>query len=78
MVAPGMVVTEGDPANPTTPLTKQQREAAFTSSYDEEKAAMRMALDWLLPSHAVIYDPVTPPPQGLRQPARHASRPQMF
>ncbi len=30
----GMVVTEGDPANPTTLLTKQQRGAAFTSSYD--------------------------------------------
>ncbi len=28
----GMVVTEGDPANPTTLLTKQQRGAAFTSS----------------------------------------------
>ncbi len=47
-----MVVTEGDPANPTTLLTKQQRGAAFTSSYDEKKAAMRMALEWLLPSHA--------------------------
>ncbi len=41
----GMVVTEGDPANPTTLLTKQKRGAAFTSSYDEEKAAMRMALE---------------------------------
>ncbi len=30
----------------TTPTT------AFTSSYDEEKAAMRMALEWPLPSHA--------------------------
>ncbi len=47
-----MVVTEGDPANPTTLLTKQQRGAAFTSSYGEEKVAMRMALEWLLPSHA--------------------------
>ncbi len=47
-----MVVTEGDPANSTTLLTKQQRGAAFTSSYDEEKAAMHMALEWLLPSHA--------------------------
>ncbi len=27
----GMVVTEGDPANPTTLLTKQQRGAAITS-----------------------------------------------
>ncbi len=47
-----MVVTEGDPANFMTLLMKQQRGAAFTSSYDEEKAAMRMALEWLLPSHA--------------------------
>ncbi len=46
-----MVVTEGDPANPKTLFTKQQREAAITSSYDEDKAAMRMALEWLFPSH---------------------------
>ncbi len=32
----GLLVTEGDPANPTTLLTKQQRGAAITSSYDEE------------------------------------------
>ncbi len=44
----GMVVTEGDLANPSTLLTKQQRGAVFTSSYDEEKAV----LEWLLPSHA--------------------------
>ncbi len=49
----GMVVTEEDPANPTTILTKQQRGAANTSSYDEEKAAMCMALEWLSPSDAV-------------------------
>ncbi len=48
----GMVVTEGDPANPPTLLTKQERGAAITSSYDEEKATMRMALEWLSPSHA--------------------------
>ncbi len=47
-----MVVTEGDPANPTTLFTKQQCGAAFTSSYDEDKAAMRLALELLLPSHA--------------------------
>ncbi len=47
-----MVVTEGDPANPTTLFTKQQRGAAITSSYDEEKVAMRMALEWLSPYHA--------------------------
>ncbi len=47
-----MMVTEGYPANPTTILTKQQRGAAITSSYDKEKAALRMALEWLSPSHA--------------------------
>ncbi len=47
-----MVVTEGGPANPTTLLTKQQRGAAITSSYDEEKVAMRVVLEWLLPSQA--------------------------
>ncbi len=35
-----------------TLLTKQQRGAAIISSYDEEKAAMRMALEWLSPSQA--------------------------
>ncbi len=39
-----MVVTEGDPASPTTLLTKQQRGAAFTSSYYEEKAAILKAI----------------------------------
>ncbi len=48
----GMVVTEGDPANPTALLTKQQRGAAITSSYDEVKATIHMALGWILPSHA--------------------------
>ncbi len=38
-------------AGPLTPLfTKQQRRPANTSSYDEEKVAMRMVLEWLLPS----------------------------
>ncbi len=36
--------------NHTTVLLRQQRGAAFTSSYDEEKAAMRFAIEWLLPS----------------------------
>ncbi len=47
-----MVVIEGDAANPKTHITKKQRGTAFASSYDEEKAAMRMALEWLSPSHA--------------------------
>ncbi len=49
-----MVVTEPGSAYPTTLLTKQQRGSAFTSSYDEEKAAMRMTLEWLLPLHAAV------------------------
>ncbi len=49
-----IVVTKGDPANPTTLFTKQQRGAAITSSYDEKKVAMRMALEWLSPSHAAV------------------------
>ncbi len=47
-----MVASEGDPAKPTTLSTKQQCRAAITSSYDQENAAMRMALEWFLPSHA--------------------------
>ncbi len=47
-----MVVTVGDPANHTALLKKRQCEATFTSSRDEEKTVMRMALGWLLPSHA--------------------------
>ncbi len=43
------MVTVGDPANPTTLFTKPQRRAAIIASYDEKKAAMRMALEWLLP-----------------------------
>ncbi len=50
----GMVVTEREPANPTTLLTKQQRAATIASSYDEEEVAMRMMLEWLLPSHAAV------------------------
>ncbi len=47
-----MVLTEEDPANPMTLLTKQQCGAAITSSYDREKAAMRLAFEWLLPPNA--------------------------
>lgn len=44
----GMVVTGGDPANSTSLLTKQRREAAFTLLNNEEKVAMHMALKWIL------------------------------
>ncbi len=39
---------------PPPALGKTQATGVYTptSSYDEEKAAMRMALEWLLPSHA--------------------------
>ncbi len=47
-----VVAREGDPANPTTLLTKQQRGAAITSLFNEEKAAMPNALEWLLKSLA--------------------------
>ncbi len=46
----GAVVAEGDPANPITVLTKQHRGAAITLPYDEEKAAMSVALGRFLPS----------------------------
>ncbi len=46
----GAVVAEGDPANPITVLTKQHRGAAITLPYNEEKAAISMALGWFLPS----------------------------
>ncbi len=47
-----MAVLEGDPVNSTALLTMQQRGAAIVLPYNEKKAAMRMALEWLWPSHA--------------------------
>ncbi len=44
----GIVVTEGYPANLMILLTKQQRGAVVTASYDEEKAAMLMTFQRLL------------------------------
>ncbi len=35
-------------------VQKQQREVAITWSYDEEKAVVRMALEWLLPLHKAV------------------------
>ncbi len=48
----GVVTKEGYPATPPALLTTQRRGAAITSSYDENKAAMHIAIEWLLPSHA--------------------------
>ncbi len=50
-VGMGMEAAEGDPTSPITVLTKKKRGASLTSSYDEEKATMNIALEWLLPSH---------------------------
>ncbi len=46
----GMVATEGGPANSATLLRKQAHETVIISLFDEEKATMPMALEWLLPS----------------------------
>ncbi len=46
-----MMITEGDPANPKTLITKKQRGTAITSSYEDKKAAVHMAPEWLLPPH---------------------------
>ncbi len=44
----GKVVSEGEPANPSTLLTKLHRGAVLTSSYNGEKVAIRMAPEWRL------------------------------
>ncbi len=41
----GMVVAEGDPANPEILISNQQHRPAFISSYVEEKTAMRMVVE---------------------------------
>ncbi len=47
-----IAVTEEDPANPSTLLSKLRRGTHVTWSYDDEIAAMRMAPEWVLPSQA--------------------------
>ena len=42
-----MIVTTGDPEEPRVVASARMRGAAITSSYDEETAAMALALDWL-------------------------------
>ncbi len=44
----GMGVTEGDPTNPMTLLTKKRHVAITASPYNEEEATMRMVFDWFL------------------------------
>ncbi len=41
-----MVATTGDPADPVIIHTSKARAAELTSSYEEEKAALLLALDW--------------------------------
>ncbi len=41
-----MVATTGDPADPLIIHTSKARGAELTSSYEEEKAALLLALDW--------------------------------
>ncbi len=41
-----MVATVGDPADPVTNHTSKARGAELTSSYEEEKATLLLALDW--------------------------------
>ncbi len=41
-----MVATTGDPADPVITHTSKARGAELTSSYEEEKAALLLALDW--------------------------------
>ncbi len=50
----GIVLTEGEPEKPTTILMKQKRGTVITSLYDEEKAAIYMAFEWIFPSHATL------------------------
>ncbi len=41
-----MVATTGDPAHPVIIHTSKARGAELTSSYEEEKATLLLALDW--------------------------------
>ncbi len=41
-----MVATVGDPADPVIMHTSKVRGAELPSSYEEEKAALLLALDW--------------------------------
>jgi ribonuclease HI len=43
----GVVITRGDPANPTIVTRLQERGATYTCSFEEEKRAMQMAMEWM-------------------------------
>ncbi len=47
----GVIVTCGDPADPTILHWSHLRGAAFTSSFAKEAAAMQLALEWATANH---------------------------
>ncbi len=47
----GVIVTRGDPADPTILHQSHLRGVAFTSSFAEEAAAMQLALEWATTNH---------------------------
>ncbi len=47
----GVIVTCGDPADPTILHRSQLRDAAFTSSFAEEATDMQLALEWATANH---------------------------
>ena len=49
-----MVLTTGDPGNPTIATIVKVRERKVTSSIDEEKDAMRLAKDWFAKNPATF------------------------
>ncbi len=47
----GVIVTRGDPTDPTILHQSHLRDATFTSSFAEEAAAMQLALEWATTNH---------------------------
>ncbi len=52
-----MVATTGDPNDPVIIHTCKARGAALTSSYEEEKATLLLALDWGASQYALTANP---------------------
>ena len=50
-VSAAVVVSQGDPALPEVICTERHRGSAYTSSFEEEREAMKMALNWLIDRH---------------------------
>ncbi len=49
----GVIVTCGDPADPTILHRSHLRGAAFTSSFAKEAGSMQLALEWATANHPV-------------------------